>query len=217
VKTLIFDTETTGLPLWDQPYGAPAQPRLASISAALVELVPHPNDPTIPTAEVQDHFHLKLQPDWSDAVRAASAAGFAINHLSLEELERDGVQLSDALTVLLMLWIKAGQTAAYGVDFDIWVIHNEAMHVTHRLFGALIEQFAKPQVCIRTAVVNLCKMAPTEKMQQWGRAHQHKTPKLSEAVEILLGKTMEGGHDAMIDLRWTIKLWGHLARRGLVT
>lgn len=198
---LIFDTETTGVPDFKKPADDPSQPRLCSVAACLVD----------DAGEVLDEFYSLVNPKgWSEETIARADDAFKINGLTMERLRDEGDALDAILGKLDWLQARSEGVATYGITFDTKMIRSE-----RRRLGLEDRYGAKPTFCVQRAAVNLCKIAPTEKMMASGRKW-FKTPNLTEAVRILLDEELEGAHDALADTKATVKLFNFMRARGHV-
>lgn len=93
---------------------------------------------------------------------------------------------------------------------DLVVAHNAAfdirvMDIEFREAG--LGGFSPPKVfCTMKASTDLCKLP--------GKKDSYKFPRLEEALPILCGIELEGGHDALVDTRACKELFIELVRRG---
>lgn len=201
VTALIFDTETSGLFNYQKRADAEGQPRMCSVAASLVS----------PTGEVLHQFYRLIKPDgWieqhiNDAQMGTGA--FAINGLTWERLNDEGVPAENALMEFDALVDRCEGIAAFGVNFDQKVVRAEQRRAKRPdRYGE------RPTFCIQHASTPLCKIPPTAKMMATGRKN-YKTPKLVEAVEILLGEELPEAHDALADMTGTLKLYRFMCER----
>jgi DNA polymerase-3 subunit epsilon len=109
---LIFDTETTGLPLFEQPSDHPDQPHLVQLGALLVDL-----DTRRELASVD----LIMRPDgWVIGEEVSKIHG--ITH----ELAMDvGVPEAVAVDALISMWRLADGVTAFG-----WHTTSPSMHAS---------------------------------------------------------------------------------------
>ena len=99
----------------------------------------------------------------------------------------------------------ADMLSAFGFDFDrrfMRIAMLRAVGTNSRsTTGRTVKTF-----CVMRPCTPLCKLPPTDAMMAAGR-RTFKTPKLAEAVEILLGEKLEGAHNALHDVRATVRLF----------
>lgn len=183
---LFFDTETTGLFDYTRPADAPGQPRLAEIHALFTD-----EDGT-----TLEELNTLIRPDgWT-----LSPALTAINGLTTEMCQDRGAPVADALIWMGARMVKARQILAFGVNFDLKVLRGEFR---------------------RAGMPDLYPLGEARKccIQQMARKvtalPKNKTPKLSEAVEIILGETLIGAHGAKEDNTASMRLYFKLLGRGI--
>lgn len=200
LSALIFDTETSGLFNYQKRADEPGQPRMVSLAAALLDT----------EGNVLHEIYRLIKPDgWEENFIEDCKAGkgaFAVNGLTWERLNDEGVPIAHALMEYDALVDRCEGIAAYGVNFDQKVVRAE-----QRRAGRDNRYGERPVFCLQRPCTDLCKIPPTDKMMATGRKW-NKTPKLSEAVKILLGVDLEDAHDAKADLGATIDLYRLLIR-----
>ena len=99
------------------------------------------------------------------------------------------------------LFAAATQSIAFNIKFDDKLLRGE-----RRRLGRPDGFGIVPVFCCMKGSTPLCKIAPTAKMRA-ARMDHYKTPKLSEAVRILLNREHEGAHRAMADTLATRDLY----------
>lgn len=184
---LAIDVETTGLFRYGD--GARAddedQPRMCALAAILVKEVDEEGN--IVDAEIHDFL---VRPDgW-----VVQAEAQAINGLSQERLEAEGVPIADVLATLNDLMDRATVITGYNVNFDLKMTRAEFRR------AGLPDRYGDVPKC--------CMM--------WGAklALKVRSIKLVDAVEQLLDRTHDGAHTAMADCRAAVDLYYALHRRG---
>ena len=186
---LLYDAETTGLPDMKHPADAYGQPRLCSLAAALVNR----NGTTI-----RDFYCLVAPEGWDEQVIQKSRYAFEVNGLSLERLAKEGQPLDDVLSAFDSFVDDCEGIACFGLAFDQKIMRGE-----HRRKGRPDRYGERPVFCIQQAARPLCR-------------ELKKIPTLSEATRILLEQSLEGAHDALVDLRATVAIFNIMRRDGLV-
>lgn len=179
---LFYDTETTGLPLWNEPSEDPRQPHLVQVAATLVDL---------PCRELQSAFEFIIRPaGWTipDDVTA-------IHGISTEKASLVGIDEKWALNMLVQLWMNA----------DVRIGHNEAFYarmirIAMLRYGMPADAWkVGPALCTQALSTPILKLPPTDKMRAAGRLH-HKSANLSEAYQYFTGLEHKGAHGAMPDV-----------------
>ncbi len=182
---LCYDTETTGLPLFDIPSEDPRQPHMAQLAAVLfeeksrevvasIDLVIHPTTWTIP-----------------DEVSA-------IHGITTKRALEVGVFERTALSLFDELWKVADKRLAYNESFDARI-----MRIAYKRYRNDQEADAwkaGPAICAARLATPIVNMAPTEAMVATGRKHA-KMPKLSEAFQYFTGQPLQNAHSAIVDVR----------------
>jgi DNA polymerase III subunit epsilon len=195
MKMMIFDTETTGIPLWHEPSDDPRQPYLVQYTAVLFDEA---------TGDEQSFVSKIVRPDgWSIAPELTALHGIS-NAQALDEGEPLRVVVSDWLTMTA----QADVVAAFGIGFDMRI-----MRIAMLRAGLSKEACNHHTDTIRTHdvqrhVTALCRVPPTDKMMAAGRK-TWKTPTLTEAVKALLGEDLEDAHDSRADVLATKRI--HMA------
>ena len=190
---LFYDTETTGFPLWSEPSEHPGQPHIVQIAALLTD------DDGKKIASID----LIIQPDgWAMDDRALAVHGITVEHATAV-----GVDAHITLKVFLVLWHRAEKRVGFAEPFDARMVRIALA----RLFGKDHEISSKWKggnaECVKVLATPLCKeIPPTDKMMAAGRKHP-KTPKLTEACEIIMGNPMTNANSAMGDVIATRALY----------
>lgn len=188
MRVLAADTETTGLPNFRLPADDLSQPRMIQIAAKLYDV----------ERQCARSLVSLIKPDgWEMDDVLAEKLGNGLIH---SRLEAEGRPVAEVLAEYSAMVDEADLFVAYGCAFDLKILRGELRR------AGLPDRYGDlPNFCVMRAATPLCKMAPTEAMLASGRKWS-KTPKLIEAFEILLGRKLEGAHDALADLDATADL-----------
>jgi DNA polymerase III epsilon subunit-like protein len=191
----VFDTETTGLPLFRQPSEHPEQPHLVEIAALL-----HDADGTL-----VDSFDAIIKPDgWKISEEVSKIHG--ITH----EMAMDtGIPEREAVERYLALHDRAQLSVAHNHQFDARILRIALM----RYFPERAEGYAAaPAFCTCEAAKPVMKLPPTPKMVRAG-FRSYKTPNLTEAVHFYLGEYYEGAHRARNDAEACARIYFAMQRQ----
>ncbi|MHB0820090.1 3'-5' exonuclease [Stutzerimonas stutzeri] len=179
----VFDTETTGFPLFKEPSEDPRQPHLVDIAALLY------ND----AGELLDSFEAIVRPDgWTIPDQAAAVHGITT------EMAMDlGIPEADALEGFLAIHERAGIRVAHNCAFDDRILRIALMRYCGE--EAANSFRAGQSFCTCTNTTQIVKCPPTEKMIRAGRGRQFKQPNLAEAYRFFTGEELAGAHRAKAD------------------
>lgn len=199
MRIMLFDTETTGLPLWREPSHHPGQPHLVQFTAMICDGAPE---------RETDFVNLFVRPNGWIIPEEIVALHGVTNERALAE----GIDEHMVVGRFLAMIAKADLLCAYGVDFDMRI-----MRIAMRRAG-----FSKDACdtmagsikthCVMRQATPLAQVPPTDKMMASGRK-TWKTPTLTEAVRALLGEELEDAHDARVDVLSTARLYFHMNER----
>lgn len=191
---LFFDTETTGLPLWNQPSEHPGQPHIVQLAAALCD----------DDCRIRAGFSLIVRPTgWTIPAETA-----AIHGITEEIANRCGVKEQTAVEMLVKLLGCAGTVIAHNLNFDRRIVRIALGRYVPGLCGSWD---AFPGFCTMREATEHCRLPPTERMMAAG-IRGYKSPNLAEAYEILCGKALPPGwHDALADMRACRAIYAKLA------
>lgn len=191
---LAFDTETTGLPDWGQPSDAEHQPHLVQLAMVLLDddlrevasasLIVRPEGWVIPDDIAKIH-----------GITTERALAVGISEKIATRLYMDMVYGAKALAV------------AHNVKFDQRIMRIAMLRAGFDKGW----QDARPvqSFCTMEAATPLVNLPPTEKMVAAG-FNKPKPPKLSECIEFFFQETLEGAHDALVDVRACLRVYRHL-------
>lgn len=209
---LAYDTETTGL--WKNALSVdhPAQPKICSLSALLIE------ETGEATFEVVEELDVIVRPDGWTIPAPALPEGVSIDEarerkipfvstdvhgITQEIAEERGIPLFDALKSFSQL---AGRA-------DAWLAHNEAYDhnvISHglKLLKRTIER-PERRICTMMMAKDYCRLPPNFPGGDW------KWPKLSEAYLRVFGRELQNAHSSADDIRQSVELYQELKRRGV--
>ena len=191
---LAFDTETTGLPDFKQPSDAPHQPHLVQLAMVLLDddlterasacLVVRPDGWTIPDDIAKIH---------GITTEIASAIGVP------EKVATDlYVEMQYGTNVLAL---------AHNVSFDLRIMRIAMLR--HHYSKEWQEARPLKSYCTMTVATPIVNIPPTEKMVRAG-FNKPKAPRLTECMKHFFNEDFTGAHDAMNDVRATLRLYKYL-------
>ena len=195
---LVFDTETTGLPLWSKPSDHELQPHLVQLAVALCE------DDT----RLRAGFSLIVLPDgWSIPAEVT-----AVHGISEQTARAYGLPEEQVINLFLQLLHCAHLVVAHNLNFDRRILRIALKRHRPEL-ADLWEAF--PGFCTMEASRDRCALPPTDKMMAAGRRH-FKSPSLAEAYQAIVGKTLPSSwHDAHGDMLASRLIYMELTRAGV--
>ena len=198
---MVFDCETTGLPQRERgsPTGPPDPLRRKNYSSArLIQLAWQllNVESNVVEAEGSDYI-LPSGSDWEMHPMAELTHG-----ISKTQLETVGKNITDVLLDFMNVALRAHTLVCHNMDFDLNVVAAELIH-NAMIVGAGEYLLSKPRFCTMVSSVNLCCLSfPSGK--SWG-TQKYKWPKLVELHTFLFGKEFDGAHDALEDVRATVR------------
>jgi DNA polymerase III epsilon subunit-like protein len=188
---LVFDTETTGLPLrWDAPISDVENwPRVVQIAWQRFDA--HGKKTSAKCFTVfPEGFEIPVQAVKKHGITTAKA-------------RRTGVPIRKVLDIFTKELKKASVTVAHNHDYDVSVVGAEC----HRL--KIKHDFhRKRQVCTMKESTDYCELP--------GRYGRFKWPTLTELHITLFGKTIKETHHAAKDTAVCAKCFFELKRQGVI-
>lgn len=191
---LFYDTETSGLPLFEQPSEHPDQPHIVQLGAALIDL-----ETRIELATLD----LIVRPDgWTIPEEVA-----AVHGITTEKAMELGVPEALVVDALLALWRQAdgGHRLRIGHNesFDARILRIALKrHVDPRDWTAPVSDVWKAAhaECTQRLATPILKLPPTDRMKAARRFH-FKSANLREAYQHFTGQPLDGAHNALVDVR----------------
>ena len=181
---VFFDTETTGLPLFNHPSEDPRQPHIVQLAACLVDL---------DTRNTIASMDVIIQPDgWTIPDEVAEIHGITTEHAK-------AVGVPAKLALQMFLELATGRLRiAHNEQFDARLVRIALL----RHFNAEMadEWKAGEAKCTQKLATPIVKAPPTAKMKAVGRNH-FKSANLGESVLHFTGKPLENAHSAMADVK----------------
>ena len=183
----VYDTETTGIPLFDQPSDDPRQPHIVEVAAGLFDRE---------TGARFGEYHAIVRPDgWTIPDEVA-----AIHGITTERALAEGKPEAEVLGVLAAMWD--------GEDIAARVAHNESfdariIRIAYKRFlgeAAADRWKAGKAECTARLSTPILALPPTARMKV-AKAFKHKTPTLAEAYRHFFGEDLVGAHGALADMR----------------
>lgn len=195
---LFFDTETTGKVDRRKEPQDPAQPDLVQLAAILTD-----DD----LNEVASLNCIIFPTRWEIPVEAANVHG-----ISQEKAKKYGIALPTALTGFLDLAGLADRFVAHNIEFDQIIMRRAPARIREtatgdrlvKLLGLGDDPFdGKECRCTMKAAKPILKLPNRNP----GINDAYKFPKLEECIRHFFNEGIENAHDALADVRATIRLY----------
>ena len=185
---LVFDTETTGKVLWHRPHTDPGQPHIVQLAAALVS----------EEGWISGGLNRLVRPQgWRIPAEAT-----AIHGITNEKATTLGVPLENVMESFAELCSKVEVVVAHNIDFDYFMVQVETARLGIPNPLEHLQQF-----CTMKGSMYVCNIpSPYGKIEP-------KWPTLDEAHRTLVGRSVEGAHDAMVDVEACARVYAALHRR----
>jgi DNA polymerase-3 subunit epsilon len=206
-KVLVFDTETSGLPLCPRfgeyyaidDLGKYESSRLVQIAWQVIDLQ---ND-----NEIVREYQTLVSPQGSFRISQRSTN---IHGISQEHAESKGVPVKDMLEVLARDISDVDIVVAHNLAFDIHILASEMVRAGTTPPGLLGRLMTMPSCCTMRTTTRLCNLTTS-----WGAP---KWPRLLDLHRFLFdGDSFEGAHDALADVRAASKCLIKLLQSGMAT
>lgn len=140
--------------------------------------------------------------DWVISEEVSKLHG--ITHARAEE---EGVGLTAALDTFATLASMADRFVAHNIEFDEKVIRRAARYIAALRGTEPRDIFGTKELrCTMKAATPVCKLLGHRSAHD----KDYKYASLTEAHMHFFGETFDGAHDAMIDVRAMIKVYGKL-------
>lgn len=189
---LVYDTETTGFPNWNQPSDSEGQPHLVQLAAHLVDLDSRSIVQTLDTV---------IRPEGWEIPEEVSK----IHGITTEYATAVGVPEDKAVSFFASMW-KGRPRIAHNESFDARIIRI-ALKRYFGMYEDVIERWKNSDAhCTAVLSTPVCNLPATEKMKAAGR-HHAKTPNLGEAYKHFTGENLVGAHRAIVDVDACLQVW----------
>lgn len=182
---IFFDTETTGLPVWNEPSEGENQPHIVELAAKLVDLQ---------SREIIGVLDTIIRPDgWVIPADMAEIHG-----ITTEKALAEGRPESEVIGEFLSLWRKSNLRIAHNQSFDERILR---IGIKRFFIEEVAEEWkAGEKQCTGLITKPLMQLPPKGK-------YGWKMPKLSEAYEHYTGKKLVDAHRAMSDVDACIEVY----------
>ena len=182
---LLWDTETSGLPLFNQPSDHPGQPRILQLTAMLVD---GKGNKFSSLDTLVDHPGLEVPEEIT-----------RLTGITTAKCRSGGMPVDSAMEAFLGLWRKATVRVAHNQSFDARMVRIELKKAGKADVAEAWKDGAA--FCTMQASRPILRLPPTAKMQATQRfKDSFKSPNLGEAYLWATGKAMTGAHNAMYDV-----------------
>ena len=185
---LFFDTETTGLYSDRVPLDHPSQPHIVQIAMMLTDDAGSP----ISTLSMVVNPECPIPP-----------GATAVHGISDDLARGVGISEKTAAGLFRHMSSRAKLIVAHNAKFDIGVMLSACAREGMRHRGDL------PAFCTMEAASPIVNLPPTERMLAAG-FDKPKPPKLEECIAHFFGETLDGAHDALVDVQACARVFFHL-------
>lgn len=182
---IFFDTETSGLPLFNDPSEDPRQPHIVQLAAALVDM---------DTRTMLHSMDVIIRPEgW-----VIPAEVSAIHGITTERAMDEGIPEGEALEQFMTMWDRRLRIA-HNQGFDARIIRIAQSRFGHDEDRLALWKGGKA-LCTQNMATPIMKLPPTAKMKAAG-FFKNKSANLQEAHEFFCGSKFDGAHSAMADVQ----------------
>ena len=189
-----IDTETTGLPLWNDPSEDPRQPHLVQLALVMV------NEARRELARV----NVMVRPDgWTIPPEVT-----AIHGIDDATALACGIPEKSAALLYGRLAERADILIGHNVGFDLRIMRIALVRAGYAKETA-DALHARPKFDTCLEATNVVQAPPTERMLAKGMKG-FKKPNLGEAMRAIFGEEMTEAHNAAADLDAAMRLFWHL-------
>lgn len=182
-RIFVYDTETTGFPIWQEKSDHPNQPHLVDLCGILYSA----------DGEIIEVMESLVKPDgWTISDEVSKIHGITNDYAVI-----NGQDERQVLALFGRLHKQADIRVAHNIQFD-----DRIMRIAiKRFFGEEpANRFReKSTFCTANAAKPLCQIPPTAKMLASRFKNQFKTPNLTEALKHFTGEDLDGAHRAKVD------------------
>jgi DNA polymerase III epsilon subunit-like protein len=185
MKSLVFDTETTGLVSWGAPPSDPRHCKLVQLGCILFDSN-HNEIATLKTIVI---------PSVPIGEKAEETHG-----ISLEMAQEYGVSSQSALEIFCDFVDIADVIVAHNMSFDSLVMRHMAHEL--KMQGDIFE--GKELRCTKEATTSILRLPKVK----GGKGY--KWPTLQECMTYFFKENIDGAHDAMVDVRACARVYQNL-------
>lgn len=182
---LAFDTETTGLVNFKIPFDQQTS-RMVQLGMILLD----------EKLEIVSEVGVVIKPEGFTIPEKMTE----IHGISQSIAEKYGVPLHAALEVFNSFASVARVYIGHNLKFDKAIVASEFARDTTSLYSWLVHD----EYCTMLQSTGICKLPG---------AHGYKWPKLSEAYKFFFNETLIDSHDALTDVRATVRIYKELMNR----
>lgn len=196
MTTLFFDVETTGLARDKLPAIHPKQPMPAQLGWKL--------DAENGVERGAANLLIRTGGQWTISPGASKVTG-------IDDVVADafGIDLITAVEAFLDILDAADTVVAHNMAFDSVVMRRAVFVYSEKIGVSYVDPFeGKTMVCTMLASMNIIKALP-KRNGQW------KWPKLSEAVRFFFNESIDGAHDALVDVKACARVFYRLREMGV--
>jgi len=189
---LFFDTETNGLPKTEIIHGKPTKvyPRVIQLAYILL------NDNF---EEVQSYCELIYPDGWE----IPNDRFWIENGYSTEQNKLKGVNIRVALNLFSQAIDQCHTMVAHNIAFDTPVLVSEMQR-----YKISANNKNSKKICTMLSTIDFCKLPSQRGGFKW--------PKLIELHEKLFNEGFDGAHDALEDVRATVRCFIELKNRNII-
>ncbi|MBS1060733.1 3'-5' exonuclease [Gluconobacter sp. Dm-44] len=192
MSILFFDTETTGFAKPGLPTGHEDQPHCVQLAAILTD----------DQGREEACVNVIIRPEgWT--VPDATAA---IHGITTEKAARYGIREQVAAVLFYDLTSRADLLVAHNIKFDRQIVATMFARAKRTEW-----KLPEAQFCTMEAATPLVNLPPTPRMRAAGII-KPKAPKLEECIQHFYGETLEGAHDALVDVRACARIYFEMKR-----
>lgn len=186
MKALFYDSETSGLPLFNEPSDDPRQPHIVQLGARLVNLE---------TRKIIATLDVIIRPEgWTIPEEVSNVHGIT------NEIAADvGVSELVATHLLMELWNSSQVRIGHNEPFDARIMRIALKRYADEVLPDPDDWKAGAAECTARMATPIMNLPPTAKMVAAGRNHP-KTPNLREAFKFFTGNELDGAHSALVDV-----------------
>ncbi|KPL67447.1 hypothetical protein SZ64_04605 [Erythrobacter sp. SG61-1L] len=188
---LVFDTETTGLPLWNEPSDDPRQPHVVDLACSLFDR----------SGVEIDSFDAIINPGIEIPADMA-----AIHGITTEIAQSEGIAPDMALTRFLSLIDEAEVVIGHNVSFYIRMMRIMAARVRGEKWDN-----PRPTFCTMHRSTSHCKIPSPRARHE----RDYKWPSLAETIRHFFGEEHANAHRARPDCDAAARIFFHFREKGL--